>query len=267
MTVRQTVRTIFSDASVLEWHERNSKTERIPRYDQASANCRPACSIGALFRCAPFVQRMQPYVGDFCAALARMRKSYRLVRTEELERVAGTVLHGGIVALAQPRLLPVLDPIRADEWARTGRLLLLLDGVGNPHNLGAIARTAAFFGVLRIVLSDHPAQARPSDASYRIAEGGLEYVELYRGIRFAPTLKRLRRSYRVVAAAAENGQSIASLGSSERPLALVLGNEEHGLLRATLDACDDTVTIPGSGMVQSLNVAATAAILLHAWAS
>ena len=94
----------------------------------------------------------------------------------------------------------------------------------------------------------------------------MEYVELYRGIRFAPMLKRLRRSYRVVAAAAENGQSIASLGSSERPLALVLGNEEHGLLRATLDACDDTVTIPGSGMVQSLNVAATAAILLHAWA-
>jgi RNA methyltransferase, TrmH family len=228
-------------------------------------------AVSALFSVAPlrverlfFVQRMQPYVGDFCAALARMRKSYRLVRTEELEHVAGTVLHGGIVALAQPRLLPVLDPIRADEWARTGRLLLLLDGVGNPHNLGAIARTAAFFGALRIVLSDHPAQARPSDASYRIAEGGLEYVELYRGIRFAPMLKRLRRSYRVLAAAAENGQSIASLGSSE--LALVLGNEEHGLLRATLDACDDTGAIPGSGMVQSLNVAATAAILLHAWA-
>ena len=140
-------------------------------------------AVSALFSVAPlrvdrlfFVQRMQPYVGDFCAALARMRKSYRLVRTEELERVAGTVLHGGIVALAQPRLLPVLDPIRADEWARTGRLLLLLDGVGNPHNLGAIARTAAFFGVSRIVLSDHPAQARPSDASYRVAEGGLEYV-------------------------------------------------------------------------------------------
>ena len=210
MTVPQTVRTILSDASVVERHERNSKTERIPRYDQASANCRPACGIGALFRCAPayrsavFVQRMQPYVGDFCAALARMRKSYRLVRTEELDRVAGTVLHGGIVALAQPRLLPVLDPIRADEWARAaGRLLLLLDGVGNLHNLGAIARTAAFFGVSRIVLLDHPAQARPSDASYRVAEGGLEYVELYRGIRFAPMLKRLRRSYRVVAAAAE----------------------------------------------------------------
>ena len=64
-------------------------------------------AVSALFSVAPlrverlfFVQRMQPYVGDFCAALARMRKSYRLVRTEELEHVAGTVLHGGIVALA-----------------------------------------------------------------------------------------------------------------------------------------------------------------------
>src|ERR1700730_12438612 len=125
-------------------------------------------AVSALFSVAPlrvdrlfFVQRMQPYVANFSRALALMRKSDRLVRTEELDSVAGTVLHGGIVALAQPRLLPVLDPIRADEWARTGRLLLLLDGVGNPHNRGAIARTAAFFGVLRIVLSDHPAQARP----------------------------------------------------------------------------------------------------------
>src|SRR5437762_3081875 len=76
-------------------------------------------AVSALFSVAPlrvdrlcFVQRMQPYVGHFCAALARMRKSYRLVRTEELDRVAGTVLHGGIVALAQPRLLPC--------WIRSG---------------------------------------------------------------------------------------------------------------------------------------------------
>ena len=108
------------------------------------------------------------------------------------------------------------------------------------------------------------AQARPSDASYRVAEGGLEYVELYRSLHFAPTLRELRSSYRVVAAAAKNGQPIAALRPSERPFALVLGNEEYGLPPATLDACDEIVTVPGSGLIQSLNVAATAAILLHA---
>ena len=158
--------------------------------------------------------------------------------------------------------MPILDLAKVTGWARGGQPLLL-DGVGNPHNLGAIARTAAFFGLPRIVLSDHPAQAAPSDASYRVAEGGLEFVELYRSIRFAHTLQRLRQSYRVIGTAAENGQPIDALHRAERPFALVIGNEEHGLPRATLEACDEIVTIPGSGFVQSLNVAASAAILLH----
>lgn len=207
---------------------------------------------------------MKPHVGAFCTQLAQTHKPYRLVGADELERIAGSILHGGVVALALPRPLPVLDPARTAEWALDGRLLLLLDGVGNPHNLGAIARTAAFFGVPRIVISDHRTQARPSDASYRVAEGGLEYVEVYGSPHFVRMLSDLRRSYRIVAAAAENGQRIAALRPSERPFALVLGNEEYGLPLATLDACDAIVTIPGSGLVQSLNVAATAAILLHA---
>jgi RNA methyltransferase, TrmH family len=236
---------------------------------------RPA--VTALFAKAPhrverlfFDQRMRAQVSDFCAELARTHKPYRLVPSEELERVAGSVMHGGIVALAQPQPLPVLDLAKAADmaanWARDGEPLLLLDGIGNPHNLGAIVRTAAFFGLPRIVLSDHPAQAGPSDASYRVAEGGLEYVELFRGVRFAPMLQQLRRSYRVIGTAAGNGQPIEAVRRAERPLALVLGNEEHGLPPATLAACEAIVTIPGAGLVQSLNVAASAAILLHALA-
>jgi TrmH RNA methyltransferase len=160
----------------------------------------------------------------------------------------------------------VLDPAKAADWARDGKPLLLLDGIGNPHNLGAIVRTAAFLGLPRIVLSDHPAQAMPSDASYRVAEGGLEYVELYRSAGFAKTLQQLRRSYRVIGTAAENGKPVEELRRADRPLALVLGNEEHGSPATTLKACDAIVTIAGSGLVQSLNVAASAAILLHALA-
>jgi len=105
----------------------------------------------------------------------------------------------------------------AKGWTVGGHVLLLLDGVGNPHNLGTIARTAAFFGVPRIVLSDHPAQAGPSDASYRAAEGGLEYVELYRGVRFARVLRDLRTSYRIVGAAAHNGRPVGALRPGNRP--------------------------------------------------
>ncbi len=249
------------------------QTEPAFRHKTKLARIAGLAAVSAVFATAPerverlfFGQRMKPHVGDFCRELARMRKPYRLVEDHELERIAGSVLHGGIVVIARPRPVAVLDSAEAGAWARDGEPLLLLDGVGNPHNLGAIARTAAFFGVPRIVLSDHPEQAGPSDASYRVAEGGLEYVELYRGVRFAEMLRHLRREYRVVAAAAENGQPLGALRSSERPFALVLGNEEHGLPPATLKACEEIVTIPGSGSVQSLNVAASAAVLLHALA-
>jgi TrmH RNA methyltransferase len=230
-------------------------------------------AVSALFSTAPervqrlyFDQRTKPHAEALCAELARVRKPYRLVKTDELARIAGSSMHGGIIAVALPRPLRSVDPVKVKDWARAGGLLLLLDGVGNPHNLGAIARTAAFFGVPRIVLSDHPAQAAPSDASYRVAEGGLEFVELYRGLRFAQLLGSLRRNYRVVAAAADRGRSITALHPSEQPFALVLGNEEYGLPHATLQACDEIVTIPGSGFIQSLNVAASAAILVHALA-
>jgi len=228
-------------------------------------------AVAALFKAAPerverlfFEDRARASVAPFCAALARVHKPFRLVGTDELDRIAGTMLHGGIVAIARAQPIHPFDPEAAAQWAHDRQPLLILDGVSNPHNLGAIARTAAFFGLPRMVLSDHPSQAGPSDASYRVAEGGLEYVELYRSVRFTQALQRLRRSYRVIGTAAGKGQPLDAALESEKALALVLGNEEHGLPHATLAACDAIVTIPGAGFVQSLNVAASAAILLHA---
>src|SRR5262245_19565906 len=227
-------------------------------------------AVAALFATAPqrverlFVdERTKARAGAFCQQLARLRRPYRVVAPDELARVAGSVMHGGIVALAEQRPIPELDLAEVTAWADEGKPLLMLDGVGNPHNLGAIARTAAFFGVPRIVLSDHPSQAGPSDASYRVAEGGLEYVELYRGVRFAHTLQRLSRPFHVLGTATDKGVPIAPLRRRDRPFALVLGNEEHGLPLATLRACEKIVSIPGGGLIQSLNVAASAAILLY----
>jgi TrmH RNA methyltransferase len=231
-------------------------------------------AVAALFAAAPeridrlfFDARLKPEVGLFCAELARRRKPYREVEPEDLARLAGSVLHGGILALAQPRPVAEFDLVRAATWATDGRLLLILDGIGNPHNLGAIVRTAAFFGIPRVVISDHPEQAGPSDASYRVAEGGMEHVELYRAHHFAKALRGLRHSHRVIGAAAENGKPIAAISTGDKPTALVLGNEQHGLPRDTQRGCDELVTIPGSGSVQSLNVAATAAILIYALAA
>lgn len=228
-------------------------------------------AVSALFATSPerverlfFDERMKPLAGAFCAALARVRKPYRLVDSAELERVAGSVMHGGIVALAQPAPIERFDPRKALTWAKAGQPLILLDGVSNPQNLGAIARTAAFFGLKHMVLSDDPAQALPSDASHRIAEGGLEYIALYQALRFPAALKSLRSFYHVVGTTLGTEKSIHELRKSDRPFALVLGNEEKGLAPATLKACETIVTIPGAGQVQSLNVAASAAIFIYA---
>ncbi len=202
-------------------------------------------------------------LGDLCVTLALARRPYKIVAGPELEKIAGTAMHGGVVALAQPRALLRFDPAAAIIWAADREMILVLDGVGNPHNLGAIARTAAFLGVRRLVLSGHTGQALPSDASHRVAKGGLERMEIYRADALPNALMALRKHYLVVGTALQQAQGLDALKRDARPVALVLGNEEDGLPRATLAACEAVVTIPGSGLVQSLNVAATAAILMH----
>ena len=225
-------------------------------------------AVRALFETDPgrverlfFEPRLRGEAGKFCSVLARARKPYREIDTAELARVAGTVLHGGIAAIARPRPLGALDPAAAPGWAQDGKPLLILDGIGNPHNLGAIARTAAFFGIERMLLTDRPEQALPSDASYRVAEGGLDHLILYQA-RLPGDLASLRPAYRVVGTALGSGTPWAARGGG-KPAALILGNEEEGLDLTILAACDEVVTIPGSERVQSLNVAAAAAILIY----
>ena len=200
--------------------------------------------------------------------MAKMQRHYRLVDESELQKISGTVLHGGVVAAVVPRTVPDFDIEDAKVWAQSGQALVILDGIGNPHNLGAIARTLAYFGLKYLLISDHPAQAGLSDAAHRVAEGGLEYLEIYRVLGSAKVCKRLREYYRVVGTSlGARAVELEKLPSDPRPLALVLGNEEHGVPYETLEACDATVLIPGAGRVQSLNVSATAAILIHQMAA
>lgn len=210
-----------------------------------------------------FDSSLKSDVQSFCAFLARRHKVYRQVGPEELQRVAGSVMHGGVVAVAKPRPIREIDIAAAQAWAAQGSPLLVLDGVGNPQNIGAIVRTAAFFGIRRLVISDHPGQAGLSDASYRVAKGGLEWVDIYVAHNLPEVLRRLASSYHVVGTAIERGVRPEKIARTGRPIALVLGNEEEGLAPETLSACSSVVALEGRGRVQSLNVSAAAAILIH----
>lgn len=233
--------------------------------------CGPA-AVAALFAVRPeavlrlfYMPSRRREAGGFCKLLAAARKPYREVPADELARIAGTTHHGGIVAIAAARSVPDLAaPFPAALLG--ARVLPVLDGIGNPHNLGAIARTAAFFGLPHLAISDRQDQAGPSEAAYRVSEGGLVWVDLYRIHRLPDVLRRLRDFYIVVGTALDGAAPlpVAELAKAPKPVCLVLGNEERGLSPETLAACEKVAMLPGSGRVQSLNVAATAAIFMHA---
>lgn len=232
------------------------------------------CGLNAVlaqFRVAPdsierllFDTSAAPKLAAVCKSLAARRKPYRLLPSDELARVAETEHHGGVVAVVRVMPPPVVRPEDLADWAAAAHPLLLLDRVGNPHNLGAIARTAAFLGLRHLLLADDPLQALPSAAAHRVAEGGLAHLDVRRASPTAEVAAAVARRWTLVAASLD-GEPLPAvrrhLRAASRPIALILGNEEHGVDPALAALAAVRLTIPGSGLVQSLNVAAAAAVL------
>lgn len=208
-----------------------------------------------------FTRSVAPAVGDICRWMAQERLVYRCVEAEELELISGTVHHGGIVVVIKPPEYrsPPLEEVRG--WAQANEPLLLLDRISNVHNLGAIIRTAAFFGITKLVLQNHAQSALPTEATFRVSEGGMDFVEIFRVTSLAGFIQAIRPFYAVIGAATSGGVPQLHFGD-RRPKALVMGNEEQGLSPEIADACSALVTIPGSGQVESLNVSAAASILM-----
>ncbi len=227
-----------------------------------------ANAVAALFARRPeavrrlfYTEEVRQTAGPFCAVLARAHRPYRMMAADELALVSGTIHHGGFCAGVEPREIPYLDVAAPPRH----QLLLVLDGIGNPHNLGAIARSAAFFGVTSLLLHEGQGAAMPSDAAYRVAEGGLDYVNLYRTADLARALMALTPHYRSVAATLARTAPSPSALPRDRPVALVLGHEEDGVSPAVLAACRRQVRLAPRGPLQSLNVAQAASVLLYAF--
>jgi TrmH RNA methyltransferase len=223
----------------------------------------PACVL-RLF----YLESSVGQAGPFCRDMAKARKPYRMVPEDDLERISGTWHHGGLVAVTARPELDRVQPTDLEHWAAEGRPVLLLNRVSNHHNLGAIVRSAAFFGIEQIVLAEHRDQALPGEATYRVAEGGMEFVNLTLA-RDPATVLRAAQSHFTTVATVVRGKSEppeAVPVLRRRPWFIVLGNEETGLPREITRACEYPVSIPGSGQIESLNVSATAAVLM-AWAS
>lgn len=207
--------------------------------------------------------RRMPEMGEVLAYCVEQRLGYRLVEEEDLNRLSGSQHHEGLCFDMRWPTPPSLT--RLLSQASDACLLVWLDGVGNPHNLGAILRSAAHFGV-SAVLSPARAGVRLSGAAARVAEGGAEAVPLLSvdDVDGAWRLLRAERFTRI-ATLPVSGNSVFRSDIPARSL-FVLGAEQTGMNPSTLEHCDLQIAIPGSGEVESLNVASAAAVMFAEWA-
>ena len=222
-----------------------------------------------------FTEEVAPLFGGLCKKIAARKGIYNKVQDpKELEKLSGTVHHQGVVAMIyMPKIIP-LDSDITDSWVENNENALLLDHIGNANNFGAIVRSAAFFGMKNIIIPEDEAESAITTSSYRIAEGGMEYVKIYsvRSIsRFMEALKgRMVRIGTDLQARSRLSSEIQTLRKG-KPVLLVLGNEENGISEEVRKNCDELVIIPFSGMTQgkkeplvdSLNVAQASSIILY----
>ena len=127
-----------------------------------------------------FTEEVAPMFGGLCRKLAARKGIYNKVDNPlELEKLSGTVHHQGVVAMIyMPEIIP-LDSDITDLWVKNNENALILDHIGNANNFGAIVRSCAFFGIKNIVIPEDESESAITTSSYRIAEGGMEYVKIY----------------------------------------------------------------------------------------
>ncbi len=205
------------------------------------------------------VEERVPAVGDLLRELARARRPYKLVPAEELARIAGARHHEGICLLVRERPAPSLGEVLGAIPEGAPARMVWLDGVANPHNVGAVLRVCAHFGVLAAVGTELPP---PSGAARRVAEGGAEHVP-------SVALTDPRAAFDALGAAGFAAVATAAnapddLFVTELPARCVylIGAERAGLSPRLRAMASRTVRIGGTGAVESLNVSTACAVLL-----
>ncbi len=198
--------------------------------------------------------------------LARVRNiSLRFEDRAQLDRLADSKDHQGIVALVAARAAGTLDEILAAANAGTGRgekgLIVLLDGVEDPHNLGAVIRTALAAGAHGVVIPDRRA-AGLTDTVARASAGALSHLPVAKVTNLARTMEELKETGYWLVGLDEQAEKTYTELDYTSPLGIVLGGEGKGLHDLTRKRCDFVVSLPTVGPVKSLNVSVAAGVVL-----
>jgi TrmH RNA methyltransferase len=246
----------------------SAKVLKQNRQEEAKIYGENACRVAFLQRPEALVrlylsEQMAPKFADLMKYLAAHKKAYHVVSEAELEKVAGSQHHGGVVLLAKRKAVLSLASYLTHNSRKKQDCLLALDGVGNPHNLGAIARSCAHFGISGIVMKDPELLAH--GAAARTAEGGVEFVEGLSCDNLPLALQLCKQAgYTLVTTSSHGG---VSLYGSQLPakVVIVFGEEMFGVSQSVAKSADIALQIPGTGKVESLNVSVAASLILCEW--
>lgn len=185
------------------------------------------------------------------------------VNRSKLEALAGGMRHQGVLAYVSPVAYAELEDIlkRAAEKEEPP-FLLLLDELEDPHNLGALLRTADAAGVHGVLIPKR--RSVPLNATVaKTSAGAVEYVPVARIGNISQTLRELKQKGMWVAGADMGGEQAYYEADLTGPLVLVIGSEGHGMSRLTREQCDFVVRMPMAGRINSLNASVAGSILMY----
>ena len=201
--------------------------------------------------------------GERVEAVVRLAKSRGVpVRFEDrgqLDRATGTREHQGVAALAAAKPAAELEDLLAAKNDRG--LLVLLDGIEDPHNLGAIVRTALAAGAQGVVIPERRA-AGLSDTVERASAGALAHLPVARVKNLVRAMEEIKEAGYWLVGLDERAEKSHTETDLKGPVGIVLGREGEGLHELTRKRCDFLVSIPTQGPVRSLNVSVAAGVML-----
>jgi len=167
----------------------------------------------------------------------------------------------GVIALKQDFKFSSLDQILADAKKTSLPLILILDEIQDPHNVGAILRSAECSGVNGVILTKHNSATITSTVT-KTSAGATEHLKICQVNNLSQTIDELKeKGFWIVGSSLENAKNYTEV-DYKIPIALIVGNEEKGIRKLTASKCDFLVKIPMSGKIQSLNVSVATGILL-----
>jgi 23S rRNA (guanosine2251-2'-O)-methyltransferase len=204
--------------------------------------------------------RVEQLVAQCRQAGVRVRSEAR----EQLTHVAGTTAHQGVVAVVRPKELLTIEDLFEAPGGResSARLVLALDGVEDPQNLGALLRVADGAGVDGVVLTERRA-APLSPVAVKASAGASEHLRIARVVNLVRALEELKRNNLWIIGLDERGATDYDRFDFTGDCVLVLGREGAGLHDLVRRTCDYLLRIPMAGGVSSLNVSAAGAVVLY----